>query len=253
MLCARTYLHVGCRLSYIPRLQHTLALDYERRWNVLHEKASWLIGLERGLSLLSWLSRASWCRFGPCPCPLGGGRCRRRPLTSLLLTSSNVCLVELNHFISSSVPRQPTVWESETAPQTSLTARPHGKCPSHVSHPAQCESGGTDIFFLLLRPYSKHSVLSQHGAVSRPDPYLAKHHKRLHSVRHAQPHPYPSRTITRQAACCLTCRPTALLALPRPASQARPGPSVDSRPNARVTARRKFNLNCSRIQHPSYS
>lgn len=149
MLCARTYLHVGCRLSYIPRLQHTLALDYERRWNVLHEKASWLIGLERGLSLLSWLSRASWCRFGPCPCPLGGGRCRRRPLTSLLLNSSNVCLVELNHFISSSVPRQPTVWESETAPQTSLTARPHGKCPSHVSHPAQCESGGTDIFLFF--------------------------------------------------------------------------------------------------------
>lgn len=50
---------------------------------------------------------------------------------------------------------------------------------------------------------------------------------------------------------CRCLSPYCPVALPRQASQAWPGPSVDSRPNARVTARRKFNLNCSRIQQSS--
>lgn len=60
-------------------------------------------------------------------------------------------------------------------------------------------------------------------------------------------HPDPSHRTARKTRA--TSCPGAL---PRRASQARPGPPADSRPNARVTARRKFNLNCSRIQHPSY-
>lgn len=114
-----------------------------------------------------------------------------------------------------------------------------------MSHPAQCRSGGTDWSSPCCL---KHSVPSHHwGQVSRPDPYLAKHHD---TDTHAH-HPDPSHRTARKTRA--TSCPGALPRRASQAGQARPGLPADSRPNARVTARRKFNLNCSRIQHPSYS
>lgn len=97
----------ACRLSTVI-LQHTLAGRLPLRWNVLHEKAAWLIGLEPGY-------QGYHGYLAPCGADLGHAHVCIVGVAVLSCACARYqqdcsSLAGFNHFISSSALRQSTVW-----------------------------------------------------------------------------------------------------------------------------------------------